>query len=157
MSKVTTCLWFDKDAEAAARFYTSLVPNSAVTHVQPSPVDYPGGKAGDVITVTFTLDGQQYMGLNGHTQETYGNAASIMVSCETQEEIDRLWDALKEGGKTLACGWLNDRWGVPWQIFPRRHMEIMTGPDQAAAKRAMEAMMTMVKFDLAKIEEAAKG
>ena len=158
MSKVTTCLWFNKDAEAAARFYTSLVPNSKVTHVQKSTVDYPGGKIGDVITVEFTLDGAQFLGLNGGSTEIYSNASSIMVSCDSQAEIDRLWDALlADGGKPQMCGWLNDRWGVTWQVFPRRFMEITTGPDPVAAKKAMEAMMQMVKFDLAKIEEAVKA
>ncbi len=158
MSKVITCLWFGKDAEEAARLYTSLVPNSSIESVNRSPVDYPGGKAGDVLTVYFTLDGQQYLGLNGGERVNYGNAASVCVMCDDQAEVEHLWDALLEGGgKTLACGWLNDRFGVPWQITPRRMVELSTGPDRAVAKRVMEAMMTMVKLDIAEIERAAAG
>lgn len=157
-SKVAVCLWFESEAEDAANLYTSLVPNSEVTHVNRSAVDYPGAKAGDVITVTFTLDGQRFMGLNGRTKQDYGSCASVMVHCDDQAEVDRLWNALLEGGgKEMACGWLTDKFGVPWQIVPRIMMEVMTGPDRAAAKRAMEAMMQMVKFDVAKIEAAARG
>ncbi|CAN5177875.1 VOC family protein [soil metagenome] len=154
MSKIITCLWFGKDAEEAARLYTSLVPNSHIDSVNRSPVDYPGGKAGDVITVYFTLDGQQYLGLNGGEQVNYGNAASVVVMCDDQAEVDRLWDTLLEGGKPMACGWLTDKFGVPWQVTPRRLVELINGPDHAVAKRVMEAMMGMVKLDIAGLEKA---
>ena len=158
MSHVSTCLWFAKEAEAAARLYTSVVPNSRITRVGRAPSQYPGGAEGDVLTVEFELDGARFMGLNGGRQEAYGNAASVMVACETQEEIDRLWTALTaDGGSEIQCGWLRDRWGVPWQVFPRRMTEIIAGPDAAAAKRVFEAMMPMVKIDLAAIERAAAG
>lgn len=158
MSKVTTCLWFASEAHEAAKLYTSLVPNSAIEGVHGAPADNPGTAEGAVLTVSFILDGQRFMGLNGGRPEAYGNAASIMVACDTQGEIDRLWDALLQGGgKTLACGWLNDRWGVPWQIYPRRLLELTQGEDKAAAQRVFTAMMGMVKLDLAGLEDAARA
>ncbi len=158
MSRISTCLWFEKEAEAAARLYTSVVPNSRVTRIGRAPANYPGGAEGDVLTVDFELDGVGFMGLNGGKQESYGNAASIMVACDTQAEIDRLWQALvADGGQEIQCGWLRDRWGVPWQVFPRRMTEVIAGPDRAAARRVFEAMTPMVKIDLAAIERAAAG
>ena len=158
MSQVGTCLWFAKDAEPAARLYTAVIPNSRITRVGRAPSAYPGGEEGDVLTVEFELDGQRFMGLNGGSTETYGNAASVTVACETQEEIDRIWAALTaDGGKEVQCGWLHDRWGVPWQVFPRRLVELNTGPDREAARRVFQAMMSMVKIDLAAIERAAAG
>ncbi len=158
MTKVATCLWFDKDAEEAIHLYTSLVPNSRVTRVGHAPSDYPSGAEGEVLTVEFELDGVPFMGLNGGGRQDYGNAASIMVACESQAEIDRLWSALTaDGGAEIQCGWLRDRWGVPWQIFPRVLTDIIAGPDREAARRAFEAMMPMVKIDIAAIERAAAG
>ena len=119
MSKVSTCLWFGKDAEAAVRFYVSLVPDSSLTHIQRSPANWPGGEAGDVIMVTFTLGGQSFQALNGGAPSSYGTAASISVECADQAEVDRLWTALvADGGSEIMCGWLRDKWGVPWQIVP---------------------------------------
>lgn len=158
MSKITTCLWYDSDAEAAARLYTSLVPNSAITRITHSPGEYPGGKEGDVLTVEFTLDGAQFLGLNGHSKQEYGFAASIVVACNDQEEVDHLWAALTAaGGRESQCGWLYDRYGVPWQVTPRRLTELVSGPDREAARRAFEAMMPMTKIDIAAIEAAAAG
>ena len=120
MSKVSTCLWFGKDAEAAVRLYVSLVPGSGVTHIQRSPGDWPGGVAGEVILVTFTLGDQSFQALNGGAPADYGTAASISVECDDQAEVDRLWTALTaDGGSEIMCGWLRDKWGIPWQIVPR--------------------------------------
>ncbi len=156
MSRITTCLWFEKDGEAAARRYTSLVPNSRVTRLARAPSDYPGGEAGDVLTVEVELDGAAFLALNGGTKADYGTVASVVVLCDDQAEIDRLWDGLlADGGSELACGWVRDRWGVPWQVTPRRLMELNASADPAVAKAVFESMMTMVKIDLAAIERAA--
>ncbi len=157
MPKVATCLWFERDAVAAAEFYCSLLPGSRVDHVQSAPGDYPAGKAGDPLIVDFTLAGQAMQGLNGgQKMAANSSAASIAVACDDQAEIDRLWAALTaDGGTEIQCGWLNDRWGIPWQIFPRRLPELLADPDPARARRAFQAMMTMVKIDLAAIEAAA--
>lgn len=159
MPKIATCLWFERDAEAAAAFYCTLVPDSRIDRVWRPPADYPAGKAGDPIMVEFTLAGQAMQGLNGGTRMAENSsAASIAVETEDQAETDRLWAALLEGGgKEIQCGWLTDRWGIPWQVVPRRLNELMTDPDRARAKRAMEAMMTMVKIDIAALEAAAAG
>ena len=158
MPSTGVCLWFAREAEEAARLYTSTIPNSRITRIAKAPSDYPGGKAGDVLTVEFELGGATFMGLNGGSQESYGNAASITVACDTQEEIDRIWAALTgEGGQEIQCGWLRDRWGVPWQVFPKRLVELNASPDPDVAKRVFQAMMTMVKIDLAAIERAAAG
>lgn len=155
MTEISTCLWFVREAEEAARVYTSLLPDSRIDGVHRAPTDYPAGKAGDVLTVDFTLCGARYLGLNGGEGQAYSWAASIMVTVDNQAEIDRLWGALLAGGgKEVACGWLNDRWGVPWQIVPRQLMQLMNGPDRDRAKRVMEAMMSQVKFDIAALEAA---
>jgi predicted 3-demethylubiquinone-9 3-methyltransferase (glyoxalase superfamily) len=155
MSKITPCLWYATEAEEAARFYVSLLPDSRIDHVERSPADTPGPKAGAVLMVQFTLAGQSFLALNGGGRLEYNNSASLIIECDDQAEVDRLWDALIEGGRAQQCGWLNDRWGVPWQITPRVLMQLMTDPDRAKAKRAMEAMMTMVKIDIAELERAA--
>jgi len=158
MPKVRTCLWFGKDLEAAVRFYVSLVPNSTVDHVLRSPGPWPGGAAGEVILVDFTLDGQRFQALNGGTPADYGTAASISVECATQAEVDRLWAALTaNGGQEIMCGWLRDKWGVPWQIFPQVLPRLLADPDPEVAARAFAAMQTMVKIDAAAIERAATG
>jgi predicted 3-demethylubiquinone-9 3-methyltransferase (glyoxalase superfamily) len=129
MSNVSTCLWFGKDAETAVRFYVSLVPSSSIKHIQRSPGAWPGGEAGDVILVTFTLGGQNFQALNGGEPAHYGTAASISIECADQAEVDRLWTALTaNGGSEIMCGWLRDRWGVPWlvstcEVRQRRHAE----------------------------------
>jgi predicted 3-demethylubiquinone-9 3-methyltransferase (glyoxalase superfamily) len=158
VSKVSTCLWFANEAEAAARFYVSLVPDSGVDRVQRSPGDWPGGKAGDVILVGFHLGSQSYQGLNGGNAVDYGTAASISVSCADQAEVDRLWGALVgNGGQEIQCGWLRDRWGVPWQIVPEALPRLMADPDPAVAARVFNAMVKMVKLDGPALERAARG
>lgn len=157
MQKIIPCLWFNGEAEKAARFYVSLLPNSRIDRIFRSPTDTPSGKAGTVLTVEFTLAGQRYLGLNGGPQYKFTEAISFQIFCKTQAEVDRLWAALKRGGKELACGWLKDRWGLVWQIVPTRLEELLKDPDPARARRAMEAMMQMVKIDIAILEQAAKG
>ncbi|MDP4021347.1 VOC family protein [Methylobacterium sp. NEAU 140] len=158
MSRVSTCLWFGTEAEAAARFYVALVPESRITHVQRSPGPWPGGAAGDVVMVSFTLGGQHYAGLNGGQPAEYGFAASISVLCADQAEIDRLWSALTaDGGSEIMCGWLRDRWGVPWQIVPEILPRLLADPDPGVAARAFTAMQEMVKLDIAALERAAAG
>jgi predicted 3-demethylubiquinone-9 3-methyltransferase (glyoxalase superfamily) len=153
--KITPCLWFNGDGEDAVKFYTSLLPNSRLGRVMRSPVDYPSGKSGDVLTVEFILAGQHYVALNGGPQYQFNPAVSFQIRCEDQAEVDRLWSAvLASGGKEVACGWITDRWGLSWQIFPKRLEELMADPDRARAGRAMEAMMDMVKIDIATIERA---
>ena len=157
MPKVATCLWFEREAETAARFYCSLLPDSRIDRVWHAGADYPAGRAGDPILVEFTLAGQAMQGLNGGTRTAANSsAASIAVETADQAETDRLWAALTaDGGREIQCGWLHDRWDIPWQIVPRRLTELMTGLDRARARRAMQAMMTMVKIDIAALEAAA--
>ena len=156
--KNTICLWFDKDAEAAARFYAATFPDSKVTAVMKAPGDYPSGKAGDVLTVEFTVLGIPCMGLNGGPTFKHNEAFSFQVATDDQAETDRLWNAIVgNGGQESACGWCKDKWGVSWQITPRALIEAITDPDPAAAKRAFEAMMEMGKIDIAKIEAARRG
>jgi len=158
MTRITPCLWYDGDAEEAANFYASIFPDSSVDAVHRSPADYPSGKAGDVLTVDFTVMGMKFMGLNGGPQFKFDEAISFQVHTEDQEETDRYWDALLAGGgKPTACGWINDRFGLSWQITPKRLSEMMTSSDRAAAKRAMDAMMQMVKIDIATLERAYAG
>ena len=158
MSKITPCLWYDHNAEEAANFYVALFPDSRIDNVVRSPADNPSTKEGAVLVVEFTLDGQKYIGLNGGPQFPFTEAVSFQVRTEDQAETDRLWDALTaNGGEESVCGWLKDRWGLSWQITPRVLMEAMTGADKQAAKRAFEAMMTMQKIDVAKIEAARRG
>jgi predicted 3-demethylubiquinone-9 3-methyltransferase (glyoxalase superfamily) len=158
MPKISTCLWFGKDAEAAVRFYVSLVPGSSLDHIQRSPADWPGGKAGEVILLSFTLGGQSFQALNGGSPAEYGTAASISVACADQAEVDRLWTALTaDGGSEVACGWLRDKWGVPWQIVPEVMLRLLADPDPAVAARAFDAMTRMIKLDIAALERAAAG
>lgn len=154
--KIIPCLWFNGEAEKAARFYVSLLPNSRIDQVFRSPADTPSGKQGTVLTVEFTLAGSRYLGLNGGPMYKFTEAISFQVFCKTQAEIDRLWAKLKKGGKVLACGWLKDRWGLTWQIVPTRLAELLGDPDRAKAKRVMEAMMEMEKLSIAGLERAAK-
>ncbi|GJD93298.1 VOC family protein [Methylobacterium iners] len=158
MAKVSTCLWFGKDAEAAARLYVSLVPDSRIDHIQRSPGPWPAGDTGDIILIAFTLGGQSFQALNGGSQADYGTAASISVTCADQAEVDRLWSALTaDGGSEIMCGWLRDRWGVPWQIVPEIMLRLLADPDPAVASRAFAAMQGMVKLDVAALERAAAG
>lgn len=155
---MTTCLWFDKNAEEAATFYAQTFPDSRVTAVRKSPSDYPNGKAGDVLTVEFTLLGQSFLGLNGGPGVPHTDAVSFQVFTDTQEETDRYWDAIvNNGGEGVACSWCRDKFGVRWQIVPRALMDGMNDPNPAVANRVMQAMMQMVKIDIAKIEAARRG
>lgn len=155
--KVTQHLWFEKDMEAAIRFYTSLVAGSAVEWINTIPTETPSGPAGSVKIASFTLGDQRYMAIEAGPLDPFNHSFSIMVACDTQAEIDRLWDALKEGGTVEHCGWLRDRWGLSWQIAPKRLGELMMDPDRAKAKRVTEAMLKMIKFDIAALEAAARG
>ncbi|ANY86795.1 MULTISPECIES: VOC family protein [Pseudomonas] len=157
-SKNTICLWFDDDALEAATFYAKTFPDSAVGAVHHAPGDYPSGKAGDVITVEFTVAGIPCVGLNGGKAFTHSEAFSFQICTEDQAETDRLWQAIVDnGGQESVCGWCKDKWGISWQISPRVLLEAMDNPDRAAAKRAFEAMMQMGKIDVAQIEAALKG
>ena len=156
MPKVYTCLWFDGKAEEAANFWVSLLPDSHVDKVWRSPADTPSGPAGMVLTVDFTLGGQRFQGLNGGPEFRFSEATSIVVECDSQAEVDRLWNALTaDGGEPGPCGWLQDRFGVSWQIVPRRLYELTGDPDPERARRAMEAMLQMGKIDIAELERAA--
>lgn len=155
--KVTQHLWFEKDMEAAIRFYTSLIPGSSVGWVSAIPADTPSGPAGSVKLAGFTLGDQRYMAIEAGPLDPFNHAFSIVVECETQAEIDRLWEALGEGGSFEHCGWLRDRWGLSWQIAPKRLGELMSDPDGAKTKRVTEAMLKMIKFDIAGLEAAARG
>jgi predicted 3-demethylubiquinone-9 3-methyltransferase (glyoxalase superfamily) len=156
-SKNTICLWFDKDAEAAARFYGATFPNSEVTGVFKAPGDFPGGKQGDVLTVNFTVLGIPCLGLNGGPTFKQSEAFSFQVATDNQEETDRYWNAIVgNGGQESACGWCKDRWGVSWQITPRALTDALAAGG-AEAKRAFEAMLTMKKIDVAAIEKARRG
>lgn len=155
IAKNTICVWFDKDAEEAARFYAKTFPDSAVRAVHHAPSDYPSGKKGDVLTVDFTVAGIPCMGLNGGPMFKQTEAFSFQIATDDQEETDRYWNAIVgNGGQESACGWCKDKWGVSWQISPRVLTDAVTHPDPATAKRAFEAMMTMKKIDIAAIEAA---
>ena len=156
--KNTICLWFDKDAHDAARFYAATFPNSEVTAVRKAPGDYPGGKQGDVLTVEFTVLGVPCLGLNGGPAFKHNEAFSFQVATDNQEETDRYWNAIVgNGGQESACGWCKDKWGISWQITPLALTEAIHDPDRAAAKRAFDAMMDMKKIDVATIEAAYRG
>ncbi|MEN3349675.1 MAG: hypothetical protein V7632_3310 [Bradyrhizobium sp.] len=158
ISKVSPCLWYDGEAEEAANFYVSLLPNSRIEKVQKNIVDCPAGKAGSVLVVYFTLAGQSYIALNGGMKMEYSHAASFSIGCADQAEVDRLWDALlANGGKAEQCGWLRDRFGVPWQIVPTAIHDTIGGPDLAGAGRAMQAMLGMIKLDVEGLRRAYEG
>ncbi|MFM1967016.1 MAG: hypothetical protein RL134_2741 [Actinomycetota bacterium] len=157
MTTNTICLWFDSDAEGAANFYAQTFPDSAVTAIERAPADFPSGKAGDVLTVSFTVVGIPCLGLNGGPAFTQSEAFSFQIATADQEETDRYWDAIVgNGGQESACGWCKDRWGVSWQIMPRALSDALAaGGDEA--RRAFEAMMTMTRIDVAAIEAARRG
>ena len=155
MQKITTWLWFDTEAEEAADFYTSVFPDSRITDVSyygeagPRP-------AGSVMTVAFEVFGREFVGLNGGSEyRIEGAGISFMVDCDSQEEVDRYWDLLAEGGREIACGWVTDRYGVAWQIVPRRLRELLADADRDRAQRAMAAMLKMTKIDVGELERAA--
>ena len=158
MRKPFPCLWFDGKAEEAAEFYTSLLPDSRVDKVWRSPAETPSGPAGMVLTVDFTLNGQQLQGLNGGPDFSFNEAVSFVIECEDQAEVDQLWDALTaNGGEPGPCGWLKDRFGLSWQIVPRQLNELVADLDPERARRAMEAMLKMGKIDVAELQRAANG
>ena len=158
MPKPYPCIWFEREAEEAAQFYTSIFPNSSVDKVSRAAADYPSGKAGDVLTVDFTLDGAAFNGLNGGPEFKPNEAVSFIIDCADQAEVDRYWDALVEGGGEHGpCGWLKDRFGVSWQVVPRRLYELLEGDDADASGRAMTAMLAMGKLDVAELERAYEG
>ena len=158
VAKNTICVWYDKDAEAAARFYAATFPDSAVSAVHHAPGDYPSGKKGDVLTVEFTVAGIPCLGLNGGPMFKHSEAFSFQVATDDQAETDRLWNAIVgNGGEESECGWCKDRWGLSWQITPRALTAAIVDPDRAAAKRAFAAMLQMKKIDIAAVEAARCG
>jgi predicted 3-demethylubiquinone-9 3-methyltransferase (glyoxalase superfamily) len=157
MSKISPCLWLEHEAEEAARFYVSLLPDSRIDRVQKNVTDSPAGKAGSVLVVEFTLAGQRYLALNGGTRLEHTHAISFSIDCADQAEVDRLWEGLSAGGSVVQCGWLKDRYGISWQIVPSILPKLLADPDRAKATRVMQAMMKMVKLDIAGLQAAADG
>ena len=154
--KVTSCLWFDTEGEEAATFYTSVFDNSRIIDV----TYYGEGgmrPAGMVMTVVFEIDGQQFTALNGGPEFTFDEAISFQIDCATQDEVDRLWDALSDGGEEGPCGWLKDRFGVSWQVIPSALPKLLADPDPARAQKAMAAMLQMKKIDITELERAANA
>ena len=156
MPELTACLWFDTDGEEAAKFYTAVFPNSQITHVSrygeagPRP-------AGTVMTVSFELDGKPFLALNGGPEFSFSEAISFQVDCKSQQEVDHYWSTLSEGGEEGPCGWLKDRFGLSWQVVPRRLTELLTDSDGAKAQRVMACMLQMKKIEIAELEAAAVG
>ena len=157
-AKNTICIWYNSEAEEAARFYAETFPNSSVDAVHLAPGDYPSGKQGNVLTVEFSVMGIPCLGLNGGPAFTHNEAFSFQVATTDQAETDRYWNAIvNNGGQVSDCGWCKDKWGISWQITPIALTQSITNPDPAAAKRAFDAMMTMQKIDVATIEAAVRG
>jgi predicted 3-demethylubiquinone-9 3-methyltransferase (glyoxalase superfamily) len=156
MPKPTPFLWFDTQAEEAARFYTSVFPNSRITQVSHYGEAGPG-PAGSVMVVTFELDGQRFIALNGGPEFRFTEAVSFTIECASQEEVDRFWTALSDGGEPGPCGWLKDRYGLSWQVNPTRLFELLSDPDRERAQRVMTAMLGMTKIEIAELERAAEG
>jgi predicted 3-demethylubiquinone-9 3-methyltransferase (glyoxalase superfamily) len=157
MQKITPCLWFEGNAEEAVRFYTALF-DGPILDIHHSRTDTPSGKEGTVLLLKFQLAGQEYLALNGGRHDQFNDAISLSVDCADQAEVDRLWTALTaDGGRPVACGWLKDKYGLSWQIIPRRLPELLAHPDPAVGKRVMHAMMEMVKLDVDALEAAARG
>ncbi len=156
MQKITPCLWFDNQAEEAVRFYTSIFKNSSIEQVARYGPDSPGPE-GAVMTVAFKLEGQDFLALNGGPEFKFTPAISLYVDCKSQEEVDHYWDSLLEGGRPDQCGWLTDRFGVSWQIVPAVLTELLGDPDPDKAQRVMQAMLKMVKLDVAELRRAYAG
>ena len=154
MQKITPCLWFDTEGEDAARFYTSMFPNSKIRHVARYGSAGPRPE-GTVMTVSFELDGQEFVALNGGPDFTFNEAISFQVDCKDQEEVDRFWSKLSEGGEEGPCGWLKDRFGVSWQIVPTVLPELLSDPDREKSQRVMQAMLNMKKIEIDELEQAA--
>jgi predicted 3-demethylubiquinone-9 3-methyltransferase (glyoxalase superfamily) len=158
MSKIAPHLWYTERAGEAAKFYASIFPDSRTDNLTTTPAETPSGPAGTVEIVEFTLCGQSFLAIGAGPHDPFNDAISLHVTCEDQAEIDRYWDARsKDGGKPVACGWITDKYGVRWQISPRRLGELMKSKEPGVAKRVSEAMLKMVKFDVAALERAAKG
>lgn len=158
MTKPYPCLWFNHQAEEAARLYVSLLPNSSIDRIWHSPSETPSGPAGMVLTVDFTLDGQHVQGLNGGPDFKFNEAVSFVLEVDGQDEVDRLWEGLiAGGGEPGPCGWLKDRFGLSWQVVPRRLGELTSDPDPDRARRALDAMLKMGKIEIAELERAADG
>ena len=158
IAKNTICLWYDHDAEEAARFYAETFPDSSVGAIVLAPGDYPSGKKGDVITVNFTVLGIPCIGLNGRPEFKHNEAFSFQVATQDQEETDRYWNAIvNNSGQESECGWCKDKWGISWQIIPMALLEASYSPDPAVAKRAFDAMLKMKKIDVAIIQAAIRG
>ena len=158
MDKITPMLWFDGQAEEAARFYVSMFPNSRIVEVQRSPADTPSGPEGSVITVEFELAGKPYIALNGGSEFKFNEAISLQIACDDQAEVDRYWDGLiAGGGEPSVCGWLKDKYGLSWQVTPKRLLEMYESPDHDASRRAMEQMLKMTKLDIEPLERAFAG
>jgi len=157
MKKITPFLWYAKEAEEAAAFYASIFPNSRVTRVTSLPSESPSGPPGSVKVVEFVLFGESFVAMSAGPMDPFNHAISFVVTCDDQAEIDRYWDALLNGGKAEQCGWLKDRFGVSWQVVPSGFGEMMADPDRAKAKRASDAVMKMVKFDIAALKAAYEG
>jgi predicted 3-demethylubiquinone-9 3-methyltransferase (glyoxalase superfamily) len=157
MSKIIPCLWFADKAEEAARFYVSLLPDSRVDSITPLPADSPSGPAGSVQIIEFTLAGQPFMAMQAGSLDPFNHAISFTINCADQAEVDRLWDALSKGGTIEQCGWLKDRYGVSWQIVPTALGEMMKDKDKEKVRRVAEAMLKMVKLDIAGLRKAYEG
>jgi predicted 3-demethylubiquinone-9 3-methyltransferase (glyoxalase superfamily) len=157
MAKILPCLWYTDKAEEAAKFYVSLIPDSRIDSVTTLPADTPSGPEGSVQVVSFTLAGQPFMAMKAGPLDAFNHAISFIINCDDQAEVDRLWDALSKGGKVEQCGWLKDRYGVSWQIVPREFGEMMKDKDRAKVRRVTEAMLKMVKFDIAALRKAYNG
>ena len=153
--KIAPCLWFDGKAEQAANLYVSLLPDSHVDAVHRAPADFPSGKKGDVLTVEFTLAGRRFTGLNGGPHFTFNEAVSFQIYCDDQAEVDRLTSALSAVPEAEQCGWVKDEFGLSWQIVPRRLLELLSDRDAGKARRAMQAMLSMKRIDIAAVERAA--
>lgn len=157
MSTISPCFWFESEAEEAATFFASIVPNSEIVHVQRNLADSPSGPAGSVLMVEFQLGGSRFLALNGGIRFEYTHAISLSVDCADQTEVDRLWDGLSAGGTVERCGWLKDRYGVSWQIVPTILPKLLGSSDREKATRAMNAMLQMVKIDIAALQAAYDG
>ncbi len=155
-TQISTCLWFDGRAEEAANFYVSIFPNSKILKTARYPEGAPG-PSGSVMTIEFELDGRKFLGLNGGPHFKFNEAISFIISCQTQEEVDRYWQALTAGGGEVQCGWVKDKFGVSWQVVSTALGELLSDPDAQKAKRVMQAMMGMKKLDIRGLQQAAAG
>jgi predicted 3-demethylubiquinone-9 3-methyltransferase (glyoxalase superfamily) len=157
MSKISLCLWFVDQAEEAVNYYVSLLPDSRIEHIARNVMDLPSGKTGSVLLVSFTLAGQRFLALNGGVPQAHSHAISFYIDCTDQAEIDRLWDKLSDGGEPVQCGWVRDRYGVSWQVVPGMLPTMLRDVDTARAQRVMQAMLKMVKLDIATLRAAYDG